>query len=602
MEIYHNSRDITYRNPTGAVPAGTTVKLCIDAPHAISVALRIWDNHQEYLYFMEKHDDRFSHDYLVPDCALPIWYMFIVNTLDGTLYYGNNGPQYGGAGEVCDYMPASFQITVYDPAYAAPEWMASSVFYQIMTDRFHNGNARRTINPKPNAADIVLHKNIDEPVGMERDEDGVLKKNDFYGGNLKGITAKLPYLKALGINALYLNPIFEAYSNHKYDTADYTKIDPMFGNEDDLVELCAKAKESGIHIILDGVFSHTGADSIYFNKYGRYDSIGAYQSYESPYREWYTFKQSPDEYACWWGCTNLPEVKEETPSYQDFIMDVIRKWQGCGISGWRLDVADELPQGFLRTLRRTVKAEMSDALVLGEVWEDASRKITYGELRNYFYGETLDGVMNYPMRDAILEFVMDQRSCVDTVGSISSIIENYPPYALAASLLSLVTHDTPRLLNIVGREDLALLAITLQFTLPSAPCIYYGEEVGLMGEGDPLNRAPHPWNVLNVNINRHYQRMTELRTTYPALDGLAEAALSVEKADTLLLRRSVPEQDIYVIAHRGKRPSATVKLQVRKNETFEVLVQSPGSDASQRARTLSAKVPARGFIVIAVNR
>ncbi len=244
------------------------------------------------------------------------------------------------------------------------------------------------------------------------DEKGEIKNNDFFGGNLDGIKKKLPYIKDLGVTAIYVSPVFEAHSNHKYDTGDYLNIDPMFGNEESLKKLCAEASNFGINVILDGVFSHTGSDSIYFNKMGRYKSIGAYQSKSSPYYGWYMFNSWNEDYVCWWNIKTLPAVNKENKHYIAFITGengVLNNWQDCGVKGWRLDVADELPDSFLKSLRKCVKEKDKNAYIVVEVWVDASDKFSYGYLKQYFLGKQLDSVTNYPLRNAIINFIQTKR-------------------------------------------------------------------------------------------------------------------------------------------------------------------------------------------------
>ena len=235
-------------------------------------------------------------------------------------------------------------------------------------------------------------------------ERGEVTNSDYFGGTLRGIEEKLPYLKSLHVTCLYLNPIFEAHSNHRYNTADYTKIDPVLGTEEDFQSLCAAAGRLGIRVMLDGVFSHTGSDSVYFNRQGRYPQPGAYQSQQSPYFSWYHFISWPEKYHSWWGFETLPEVEETDNNYNKYIngrQGVVRKWLKKGASGWRLDVADELPDSFLDQLTEAAKEEKPDAVVLGEVWEDATTKESYGSRRRYLLGRQLDSVMNYPFRNAV---------------------------------------------------------------------------------------------------------------------------------------------------------------------------------------------------------
>ena len=299
-----------------------------------------------------------SATYTVPNEPGIVWYYFIIHSGGAVSYYGNNPEGTGGLGAAAATPPPSFQITVHFPDAATPDWFKNAVVYQIFVDRFFNGHAGGSITNCKKGSLLHPYWN-DAPVYVRERETGRILAYDFFGGNLAGVMAKLPYLKNLGISAIYFNPLFEAPSNHKYDTADYKTIDPMFGSNDIFRELCEKARQMGIAIILDGVFSHTGSDSIYFNKEGNYPEPGAWQSPESPYYSWYRFKKYPDEYESWWGVDALPNVNELEPSYRDFIIhgqdSVLKHWMKLGAKGWRLDVADELPDQFIREFRQVMK-------------------------------------------------------------------------------------------------------------------------------------------------------------------------------------------------------------------------------------------------------
>ena len=296
-----------------------------------------------------------------------------------------------------------WQLTVYDKDYKTPDWIKGGIMYQIFPDRFHKGKG----NIKNVPEDRKIHENTTDTPVWKPNEEGKILNNDYYGGNLKGIEEKLPYIASLGVNVIYLNPIFEAHSNHRYNTADYSKIDSLLGDEKDFKALCKKADEYGIKILLDGVFSHTGSDSIYFNREGRYDSIGAFNSTESPYKDWFTFEDN-GKYKSWWGIDTLPETNEDNESFIEYIAGkngIAEKWLKCGAYGYRLDVADELPDKFLDEFCKSVKSLNNDYVVIGEVWEDATNKISHGGRRKYLLGEQLDSVMNYPFATAILTFM-----------------------------------------------------------------------------------------------------------------------------------------------------------------------------------------------------
>jgi cyclomaltodextrinase len=428
-----------------------------------------------------------------------------------------------------------YELLIYNKDYMTPDWTYGGIIYHIFVDRFYKSSLYQQKCYKENR-DVVIRNDWEGIPHYLPSEDGEIKNNDFFGGNLKGIEEKLPYLLALGVSIIYLSPIFEAYSNHKYDTGDYLSIDPMFGDENALSNLCKEAKKYGIHIILDGVFNHTGADSIYFNKYDNYNSIGAYQSKESPYYNFYTFNRWNDAYKCWWGIPTLPATNKDCKGYVDFITGkngVLEYWQNKGVKGWRLDVADELPDNFIELIRSSVKKHDSEAFIVGEVWEDASNKFSYDVLKKYFLGNQLDSVTNYPLKNAIIEYVKTGDSSMLNY-TLNYIIEKYPPQAVDSLMNILGTHDTERILTILGtaktletrkeraeyklnkeekQNALPLLKIAslLQFTLPGIPCIYYGDEAGLEGFEDPFNRRCYPWGSENYEILNHYKMLSKLR-------------------------------------------------------------------------------------------
>ncbi|MCR4842250.1 MAG: glycoside hydrolase family 13 protein, partial [Eubacterium sp.] len=375
-------------------------------------------------------------------CVGLYWFHFEADTWYGRQYSYKDWASVNFSADR-DWM-TSLQLTVYDRQYSVPEFIRGGLFYQVFVDRFCRGRqtawrddsikSRYRVCAKDEPFDNVERRSIvvrddwgGEPV-WEPDSYGEILNNDFFGGNLRGVIDKLPYLEGLGVTCIYLSPIFESYSSHKYDTGDYMKIDAMFGDEGEFAELCKLAKKRGISVILDGVFNHTGADSIYFNKYGIYDGVGAWQSEESGYRHWYDFEEN-GEYRSWWGIDTLPAVNKDAAEYHELLFGengVIRKYLRLGAAGWRLDVVDEVPDDFVVELVAAAKAEREDAIVLGEVWEDASNKIAYGVRRRYFLGEELDSVMNYPWKDAIIEY-LKSGDALPLAMSIEEICAHYPP-------------------------------------------------------------------------------------------------------------------------------------------------------------------------------
>ena len=460
------------------------------------------------------------------------FYHVVAQTVYGELYsHGNDREESAWFSDQAAYADP-YQLLVYREDYRTPAFLKTGVMYQILVDRFFRGGN------EPPREDAEMAPDWEAEISQYPAYPGApLKNNLFYGGDLWGVVKKLPYLSSLGVTVLYLCPIFEAYSNHKYDTGDYMKIDEMFGGRDALDALFAATKERNIRVILDGVFNHTGAISRYFNRDGRYDSLGAYQSMSSPYYNWYRFSHFPDEYDCWWGVRILPSVQSGNQQYIDFIAGqngVVDTYMRAGASGFRLDVADELNEELLRALRRRVRQDSADGAVIGEVWEDASNKIAYGRRRHYFCGTQLDSVMNYPLKNAILAFLLhgdgEQFSRVTR-----DLYAHYPRCASEASMNLLGTHDTERILTVLGGRDLSALSYeevkSVRLTdeerrlafrrlrlgyailcfMPGIPCIYYGDEVGMEGGRDPFNRRTFPWGKEDAEILSFYRRMAQIR-------------------------------------------------------------------------------------------
>ena len=434
------------------------------------------------------------------------------------LFYGKNHED----GNVCEYLYEElnkYQITVHED-FEIPSWYKEGIMYNIFVDRFNNGNRnKKPSNPKKNS---FIYSNWSDTPMYIKDTNGEIIRWDFHGGNLRGIIDKLPYLSKIGVSIIYLSPIFESSSNHKYTTGDYKTIDPMFGDEEILKELIEKAKKRGINIILDGVFSHTGADSKYFNKFGNYDELGAYQSKDSKYSSWYTFNEFPDNYKCWWGIKDLPNVNELDKNYMDYIIydedSVINKWTSMGIKGWRLDVADELPTKFIKELRKELKKIDSESVLVGEVWEDASNKISYNERRNYFVGDQLDSVMGYPFRENIVSFLKGNITSRQLNNKFMTIKENYPKESFKANLNLISSHDVTRIKTELNYDEAKIrLAVATQMTFEGVPYIYYGDEAGLCGGTDPDNRKTYPWKNEDKDMIEFYKESINTRKKYNVL-------------------------------------------------------------------------------------
>lgn len=534
-----NSRSKEYKDKIRAIATDEPVKLRIIVPRSMKCSgatLCVHKENENNVYNsmfwagMCGDDKEYWELHFVADTPGLYWYHFELDTPWGKSFVRNMGHGHG------EFSPngADFQQTVFDKNFTTPDWLKGGIIYQIFPDRFYNSGKKKTGYRKIR----VLRKWGEEPYWREEQMNGIWN-NDYFGGDLLGVEEKLPYLKDLGVTCIYLNPIFEANSNHRYDTADYEKIDPLLGTEADLKKLCKVAKnEYGISIILDGVFSHTGCDSKYFNLYNNYDSVGAYNSQNSPYYSWYKFINYPDEYDSWWGIKLLPEVREEDESYREYICGkdgILRKWLKCGIAGWRLDVADELPDVFLDDLRKAVKEEKNDAVIIGEVWEDATTKFAYGQRRRYLLGEQLDSVMNYPFANAVLDFVK-YPNAYEFFDRVMTVVENYPPQVTNVLMNHIGTHDTERAISRLAGDScegygrhwqyvhnklseydylrglsLMKIASLIQYTLPGVPSLYYGDEIGMEGRKDPFNRACMNWDEPNTELLRWYKRLGEIR-------------------------------------------------------------------------------------------
>ena len=611
MDHLFNSLDSAYKTPRGAVRTGEPLRLALTIPeHYGFVEPRLVltkDGGDPVEYRMDfkgcvEGVNHFRLSLTLDEAGLYFYYFDLYSDFR-KLYRGELGEA------VLSWTAgACWQLTVYEADFATPKALRGGVMYQIFPDRFFEGRP----HPVMPFADRVYRANKQgEPYFWPNEQGGQLNL-DYFGGDFEGIRKKLGYLQELGVTWIYLNPIFEAHANHRYNTADYLNADPLLGTNEEFTLLCREAKEKGIRIILDGVFSHTGSDSLYFNREGRYGQGGAYHDPNSPYRSWYDFdKKYPCGYRSWWGFDTLPEVREDDPAYQQFICGkdgVIDTWLSRGASGFRLDVADELPDDFIESIRKAVKAHGPDCYLLGEVWEDATTKEAYGVRRTYLLGKGLDGVMNYPFRNAILGFLRGG-SALSSAEQLTAICEHYPAPALHALMNHLGTHDTERILTALedepaeGRDRywqsgrrlpkpkydhgirLVRLAYAMLFTLPGVPCIYYGDEVGMQGYRDPFNRAYYDWDSTENRIKPLLRQLAKLRKE---CDAFWEGDFRVTRADGGLLqyRRTGPTETAEIAINRTPRLLATRALgKVTEVDpfSFTVVVEDPAKLAAAEA-------------------
>ena len=525
MKFEYNAWDEKHKSPFGAVKKGTKINFSVSSDADSVLLLGFKDKIQ-----MNKNGEEFTASAVPSMDSGLVFYSFeaVYNGAVHTFGRSNKGAGAAQGGE-------PFQLTVHDNS-ENPEWFSGKVMYQIYTDRFFKGSTDETrVRDR-----VLLHSSWDDkPVYIKNDK-GEVVVWDFFGGNLDGVIKKLGYLKSLGVDIIYLNPIFESVSNHKYDTADYNEIDRMYGTTKTLGRLVNEAKKLGISIMLDGVFSHTGADSIYFNKYKNYGSGGAYCDLNSKYSKWYHFEHYPEKYACWWGVESLPSVDELNPSFLDYMLNeqtgAVIKWMKQGIAGWRLDVADELPDEFIKKLKEAIIKVNPEAVLLGEVWEDASSKVSYGQRRQYILSDSLDSVSNYPLRDSLIALLTKKGTTDDFADTVMTLQENYPGNVFRSLMNMTGTHDTVRLMSLLGgapsgrgmstwdKRDYELPKTSVHiafkrleayfitiFTLPGNPCIYYGDEIALQGYEDPYNRGTYDWDSQQKQFIELIKKLSGLR-------------------------------------------------------------------------------------------
>lgn len=576
LEPFNAAREY-HKSITGAAAAGTSVRLRVLLPRSFGVThvdlvIKRDGKPDEYRAMNWESTDNVNEWWFV-DAAFDepgaYFYRFEYDTAWGRTLIRRVGISQSGSIDG----DGEWEQFVYPRDMYMPDNFGGGIFYQIFPDRFRFSGKKKKNVP----SDRVLRADWGGVPVWEPDAEGIVKNNDFFCGDFAGITEKLPYIASLGVTCIYLNPINESHSNHRYDTADYMRPDPLLGTDKDFKKLCDSAHSLGIKILIDGVYSHTGADSVYFNKYGRYGKGGAYNDEKSPFRAWYSFGKNRDDYKGWWNFNTLPEVKKTNPDYIGFITGengVIDKWLSLGADGIRLDVADELPDGFIEKIRAAVKRHGKDKLLLGEVWEDASNKISQGGRRKYFCGNELDSVMNYPFRTAITDFLLTSNAQV-FMDRVYSIYLNYPPKIMNLCMNFLGTHDTERILTVLAgiscsgmsrlsqsrltysdetlfhAKKLMKAALCMLYTLPGIPCIYYGDEAGLTGGRDPFNRGCYPWGSEDTDLIGFHKMLGAFRKDAEVLSDGGFYPLSSALGCVAYLRYKAGERRVACIANKN---------------------------------------------------
>ncbi len=579
MRILFDSKEPTFKTPFGTLVPGQSCVLHLHIPTAVAatgaqVLFNREDGSFAYSFDFCRSGAQGAYEIFRAEFSLPetglFFYYFRISKADGSFRlfkYGDDTNMEAGDFWQLSCVPADFET---------PEWARGATYYQIFPDRFYkSGSCDLTGKLQP----YCVHKSWDEEVDWRPTAEGLVLNNDFYGGNFRGIAEKMDYIASLGTTIIYLNPISKSFSSHRYDTGDYKTPDPMLGTEEDFTALCDAAHARGIRVVLDGVYSHTGSNSLYFNREGAFGSGGAYRDPNSPYRSWYQFSQYPGSYKSWWGFDTLPTVNKMDPAFVEYIItgedSVVAHWLALGADGFRLDVVDELPDEFVLLLKRRIRQLKPDALLIGEVWEDASNKIAYGIRRRYFVDGVLDSCMNYPFRAAIVNFSKDHDDGKNLKTAVMTLAENYPPQVLLCNMNLLGTHDTARILTFLvddfdgSREEKArrhlsanqlsvalerlMTASFLQYTLPGSASLYYADEVQMEGYKDPFNRRPYPWGRENLRLLGHFRQLGQLRKDNPALR-LGSIRFFHADDHKLGFCRETPEQTLRVYVNRSHDP------------------------------------------------
>ena len=719
-EIYFDSKDEAYKSVYGAVEAGENVTFRIDTGlDASNVSLIVKGANKKGLQMNLAEQTAAGKTFEVTTSFDNIgenkYYFAVSNGSSIKIYTDDDG--YYGVGHAIDLanLTTYYDLVVYEKGFTTPDWMKNAVIYQIFPDRFYDGDESNNDN-QTHARGAVNYEYITDWYALPENPQqegyvaaGTLSEeaykatgaywgdgewsNEMYGGDLEGIIEKIDYLKELGVNVIYLNPVFSSISNHRYDTSDYTKIDPILGTEGDFAELVKVAEENDMHIILDGVFNHVSDDSIYFDRYYRYlgtsEKIGAYpywayvydymkengaskENAESAAKEYFTSEYGITDYAYtewvevynsqlvdtdgelavdtvglragkpvygydgWWGYDSMPVIKSTNGSeyqtgnwaeeiiYAEDGSSVSQYWISKGNNGWRLDVANEVSDETWQRFRDSVKALDSDAVIIGEIWTDATE---------YLLGDMYDSVMNYVFRGAVTNFAMGT-SAEDATKTLEKLRERYPEEAFYAMMNLVASHDTSRVLSYLDgigddRADTSLsaafptfettsqtakdrqkLVAFLQFTYAGAPTIYYGDEIAMAGADDPDDRRAFTWGKGDKETLLWYASLADIRNNYEALRTGSVEAFTLDSNLMGYVRRlneNVTDKNLaIVVANNADASTVTLdlnELNVTATE-FVDLISGTKYTAAGTARsagtTLTVNIPAmsKGGVIL----
>jgi glycosidase len=680
----HNSQDLIYRQPLGAVNPGTPVTLRFRTFHndVTNVRTRFYDTAtgSESLSDMQIAAANISCydaalvadtcDYwqtvYTPTQLSTLYYRFIVTDGTATAYYADDNMKDGGWGTATpNLIDNSYDVTVYSPQFQPITWLKNAVIYQIFPDRFRNGRSANDPTgkePRYNFPSDPLDKIIKQlwnalPEGYcthyinpGQPCTQAPRGRDYFGGDLKGIDQQLDYLQSQGVNTLYLNPIFDSASDHGYDTQNYFQIDPFFGDQKDWQNLVKHADQRGMHIILDGVFNHVSSDSTYFDRYHHFSSVGACESVNSPYRSWFYFQDQAGgpcagpngpntmNYTGWFGFDSLPVMNKNIQAVRDLIYaqgnnSVAPSWLHQGADGWRLDVMGDgsFPADFWQQFRTAVKTAQPTAPIIGELWKK-------DEVLPKIHGDQADTTMNYRFRNAILGLfgTVDNKGFPDDgqsneppslfAGKMNSLREDYPDATYYTLMNLMDSHDTERILwsltpgqynredrefnqaNLAIGKQLLRLADIVQFTIPGAPTIYYGDEVGLTGSDDPDDRRTFPWVGDSPGgdpaVRAFYAQLATIRNSNPVLrDGALTFLLTNDTDRTLAYGMKTPANVAVVAINRNDTGSRTLTIPLagylRDGVSFTDALGGPS--ATSQNGSLTVTLPALGGAIFFAN-
>ncbi|MCL2129149.1 MAG: glycoside hydrolase family 13 protein [Treponema sp.] len=530
--------------------------------------------------------DYFITELIFLESSKYLQYFFELKVSGGIVYFSRDGQSHEPPQSFFEYLS-----TAERDVYNTPEWAHGAVWYQIFPDRFHN--SLHDNNP----ADYVSWGNLPT-------------RENHFGGNLSGILEKLPYLQGLGIQVIYLTPVFLSPSNHKYDTKDYYQIDPAFGTEQDLIKLVESCHEIGIRVVLDGVFNHCGYE---FAPFQDVLKNGA----DSPYANWFYIDNfpvhsDPLNYECVGYYKLMPKLRYDNPEVRKYFLDVGRFWiRRAKIDGWRLDVADEVDFTFWQEFRQAIKAENPNALLLAETWKSGS---------DLLRGDQMDSVMNYLFRDACISFFAQGTIDAATFDArIQRILHNTPVPLQQVMYNLLGSHDTPRLATLCGEDSRKIqLAVAFQMIFPGMPVVYYGDEIGLLGENDPDCRRSMNWDNADNDLHAFFKQMIELRRNSPAIcngdyrtilcDGSVYGFTRRCKDEVIyaVINNSTETRDITVPIIEGIETILSIECPISgktyKPKLFEGGIQAFNRDIYQYSSYFTTVLPGYCFEIINIRR